>query len=612
MAVGTRKKLSQGAFYAKVDKAFYDSCRDENGNLAPDLVDANGNPRKLTMSPKDRAYRKRWLKLRDQMKKSKAVPKKKVTGGCVECQLKAEAARIAKIKASQKKNGAMKTIEPKQRPVARAKEHKQQNKVPCKHQHLTVTCDGHNHKRGFNLDLPGDPTAPDPPPDVLEVIDDGTEVIICTTKIVGGVCPQHNCKVFDITPTDAHPKVSNTQAVFDVAHDLTFLNSNLVDYINPWHDFPPVTYAVRTQTCHQEQPLSATIQVYPQVDWDGEIKIGRKDTVYAEKVDLDNDAYPPDLDATRYEDSSKLVITGNAWITVRGKKVVEVRRELTGKLSSILKIADLLFKAMEAADKITETFGGVKIEFYLPTLKLSGNWGRKEVHGSPKTARGITLGVEFSPLIGAGIQVDVLNALLAMAEPVGPAIIRVKKMADRAGVQIQIPFKVKGEIKGGFKYKKTEAEEHGHISADIGGRLTITLELFSKIEKKFWGVLKVGTEARAAATTRVSSKVDFDSDDNGVYAKGSIKMDGLMLYGVIAATAKVNTDSPPDDFEKRSQLSTDDTDVSQPDYGGVISEGKGDSNSVGGKVGLKFSHTFWRDKYLFHTDKSDKHYIFGN
>ena len=84
MPTTTQKERRQGAFYQQVDDAFYEEAKQENGGKLPeDLKDANGNPRKLTTSPKDRAYRKKWLALRDQMRKSKAVPRKRVKSACV-------------------------------------------------------------------------------------------------------------------------------------------------------------------------------------------------------------------------------------------------------------------------------------------------------------------------------------------------------------------------------------------------------------------------------------------------------------------------------------------------------------------------------------------------
>jgi hypothetical protein len=64
-------------FYRKVDEAFYNELKQENGGtLPPGFMNAGSNARTLTIAPADRVYRRKWLAFAAQMRKSRAVPKK--------------------------------------------------------------------------------------------------------------------------------------------------------------------------------------------------------------------------------------------------------------------------------------------------------------------------------------------------------------------------------------------------------------------------------------------------------------------------------------------------------------------------------------------------------
>src|ERR1039457_3690090 len=66
------KKAATPSLYQMVDQEFYAEVARENGGKLPaDLTDANGKPRKLTMSAKDRAYRQKWNAIAAQERKSK-------------------------------------------------------------------------------------------------------------------------------------------------------------------------------------------------------------------------------------------------------------------------------------------------------------------------------------------------------------------------------------------------------------------------------------------------------------------------------------------------------------------------------------------------------------
>jgi hypothetical protein len=89
MPAKAAKKTSTPSFYQKVNQDFYAEVASENGGKLPaDLLDARGNPRKLTMSAADRGYRQKWNAIAANARNSRAVADKGVGSACVPCAAK--------------------------------------------------------------------------------------------------------------------------------------------------------------------------------------------------------------------------------------------------------------------------------------------------------------------------------------------------------------------------------------------------------------------------------------------------------------------------------------------------------------------------------------------
>jgi hypothetical protein len=110
------KASRKRSFYQRVDDAFYEKVRSENGgNLPVNLIGNGGKPRKLTNSPQDRAYRRQWLALASSMRNSRAVPQKKVTSSCIPCAANRTATQFAAVMLPSKHAGELVTVgKPKQ------------------------------------------------------------------------------------------------------------------------------------------------------------------------------------------------------------------------------------------------------------------------------------------------------------------------------------------------------------------------------------------------------------------------------------------------------------------------------------------------------------------
>jgi hypothetical protein len=85
-------------FYLYVDQAFCDQAKRANaGDLPPQLLDMSGGLRALTLSPADRAYRREWKAMAAKMRKSRALPKKKLKSASVRWQSRTAGARFSPV-----------------------------------------------------------------------------------------------------------------------------------------------------------------------------------------------------------------------------------------------------------------------------------------------------------------------------------------------------------------------------------------------------------------------------------------------------------------------------------------------------------------------------------
>jgi hypothetical protein len=555
MPTATAHKRSQGAFYQNVDAAFYSEVKRENGGKLPDnLKDANGNPRKLTLSPKDKAYRKKWLALRDAMTNSRAVPRKSVKEVCIPCMLKAAAALIPPIVLPAKMDGRPVKLQPVGEPATKpVPKHQKQEKIPCKHETLTIAC-AHAGERGFELQFPGkDEAEGGNESSALEVIDNGREQIVCSTRIVAGVCsPIHEHKVFDVYPDDSVVRKTNSELVFRAVHDEDFDQLSFWDLFNPSRAQTPRQYDIRTQTCQHEQSLSATVLVYPQLDWEIGVSFGwsADETISS----LGDGVYELD-------DSGKWKLSGSVALTQCGKRR-EFGQEFSRDLKRKLEWAEMAFNAVEFMTMVADKTGTVRLNFIYPTCSIVYRCGWQEIEDSPKCGYANHWEINASPLLGATISVDVLDLLIDIA-PFGPALVKIKHAIEEEA-KLSLTLAVSGKVYGGFTYNKVITQDAGDMSGNFGGRIIFTLEgdLKSKKFKIFF--VNAGGEAKAGAHASFSGNFTAGSDPEGGYYKRFLGFDGLVVYALVAVSASFCWGSKPkEDEEEDEPPELDETDPDQ-------------------------------------------------
>ena len=550
MPMKAAESLGNGAFYRKVDQAFYDEVKRQNGGvLPPNLQDANGNPRKLTMSPADRAYRQKWKVIAAGMRSSLAVPHKAVKSACVPCAAKAAAAKIPPILLPSKKTGKpVKVGTPAEVATGASQDSpgkaEKQTEVPCKNATLTIAC---NHpKRNFKLQLPAAEVGPDGGVTQFEVIDDGDEKITCTTKILAGPCGEiHKGRVFDIDPGDSVQSRSDSSLIFRANHDPSLQLYSFSQLFSPSEARNPQSFSIRTQTCQQEESLSATVLVYPQLDWDIDISLG-----------LSGQGSVKDEDVPTEDRSSELDFSGSVSVTVVGSKK-EFGAEIKHDLNQALKFADLAAQTAEFLWSAADDIGGVEVEFDYPALSFSGTWGWREIEGTPKCGYGCDWKVGFSPLVGASVKVDILSFLITKIPAVGQVIERIRKSVENVA-QISVFFEVEGTVDGTFDYSKA-AGEVGDASGQLGGKLEFTLEGLIQTKEFRWLCFHAGGEAKLGGHASFSGEISAGADGEGAYYQGSLDFDGLSIYAVLAGGIGFSWGDPPEDDHYDAGDSGDDS-----------------------------------------------------
>jgi len=588
MPVPGASPRGDGASYQKVDQAFYDEVKRENGGvLPPNLLDADGNPRKLTMSPADRAYRQEWKAIAAQMRQSSAVPNKAVTSACVPCAAKAAAAKIPPILLPSKKMGKpVKVATPAPAAASAdppAKEQKQAE-IPCKHATLSVAC---NHPdRNFKLQLPAPDGASDTGATQLEVIDDGKEKVTCTTKILAGPCGDtHKGKVFDIYPDDSVESRSDSSLVFRANHDPSLQLYSFSQLFSPSEARNPQSFSIQTQTCQQEDSLSATVLVYPQLDWDFDISLG-----------LSGQGSVKDQDVPTEDRSSELDFSGSVSVTVVGSKK-EFGAEIKHDLNQALKFADLACQTAEFLWQTADDIGGVEVEFDYPALSFSGTWGWREIEGTAKCGYGCDWEIGFSPLVGASVEVDILSFLITKIPAVGQVIEQVRKSVENEA-EIKVFFKVEGTVDGTFNYSKA-AGEVGDASGQLGGKLEFTLEGLIKTKEYRWLGFHAGGEVKVGGHASFSGQLSAGADGDGAYYQGSLDFDGLSVYAVLAGGIGFTLGPPPDDDHYDAPDSGDDT--------GTSMQGQIDDSGVSGNIAYQNIWPLIAQRTLLGSD--EKHYF---
>ncbi len=557
---------AQHAFNQKVDKAFYEQVKRQNGGtLPPNLAAPGGGARRLTMAPADSAYREQWKAIAEKFRKSSAVVSKGVTSPCVPCQSKAAAAKIPPILLPSKGGKKIQVGPTKVTPAPGAPpKNPIQDQEPCKHQTLIVECSDFGSRK-FRLELPPPEHAPDGGGNQLEVIDNGKEKLTCTTKIIAGPCGAiHKTKLFDIYPTDSIETKTDSKLVFKAHHDPSILLRPFSWLFAAAKARSSHSYEVRTNTC-EGRTLSATVVVHPQIDFDVDISLGFKDG-----------------------EESKLEFSGQLTAIVIGKPI-KFGPEIKHELEEALELLNLARKTVNFITSVCSNLGGIKVEFKYPQAVFKGTWGWAEIEGSPNCGFRSDITTGFQPLVGASLKLDIFTFLATKFPAVGQMAERLREAANKY-VDVAIFFEVEGSVDGTFHYKK-EASHTADGSGNLDGTLEFTLEGHVKVDGHYM-CLHFGAEVKIGGKASFEGHLSAGSDENGLYGKGGLEFAGLTIYAVVGANGKITFADPPAEESENTE------------QGGILK-----NMSVSGKVVYSHDWTVIPKADLLGSD--EKHYLFG-
>ena len=522
---GRRQKA---AFYAEVDKEFYAEATASNGGKLPaDLTDSNGNPRPLTMSRKDRAYRKKWLATAARLKNSKAHDQP--LGSSVPCSSKSGASTApsdnpAAIPGAQRQNSYASSVTPAEPATTPSTVKNQEQSKPCRNKDLDVKCE--HGMRQFSLHIPTDPTFVGPVIFTMEVVGKGHDKITCKTS-TPCTCDEHQGKVFDVTPDESVASKSDSQLAFEA--DSPHLPTD-----QPWSMFWPqnvntLSYAITTSTC-ETGTATAHIVSYPMISWDAGLSLSYQGSQHGEGMSDSTTPYDGIVSQDDFwdeESSPKKKVTFKGHIKAQFNDYSFSCE--TGGDSFIDGIKDFIYVLYRIDDlcsnDIIRKLNVVSTSVQWPNLTLNGAWGWEELSQSPLCGLKLDLGLALSPLIGIQLDVDILVALLNLCDGLGVFISWLRSII-KDYVDFGVDFTITGTIAG--KCSLSGYYPDFTVDGSVTDKIDFKLDAHANVEGHCVVGGKVGVDG--GGDTSLSGDLKPGVDSTGHYLEGSISFDGLVFW----------------------------------------------------------------------------------
>lgn len=459
-----------------------------------------------------------------------------------------------------------------------------QAKPTCELKSLVLHCSHHPAKRPYRMKFPAPPPVAGKPSvptsRMLSVVAGATkelDKITVTTEAKHPLCNarQHRAQHFRVTRGTASHTYAAPTATFDVASSLVLPPAQnvyqramtLYNYVWP-RGREPVRYTVEALSCSSGGIPTVVVEVYPALEWSIQVNFGisagrtgapkrlREDPDITNKAlkgkDIDA-AFAFDVKASyKYQGVSEDIGLGfkreysrsSSWInTVRGS-------------------SRWLNKICQLAGNVTLTFPEIKTEvsYKSAVVEQKDDW-TVDPQG--------TLIFKGDPLLGGGIEVDLLELLIAAAGAAaagtGVGVVIGPKIA-------QLLIKIKRALAEGltddpdakFNFQAIAAltlAMSGGIVAEgkvvwTPGKPTDAIgRIGGKIEFKFGGQASVEGKAlifKAYAGVKLTGTAGFigtmglGSDGKGAYWQGRLGFNGAKLEFQNFAGVKIERKPPPD------------------------------------------------------------------
>lgn len=263
----------------------------------------------------------------------------------------------------------------------------------------------------------------------------------------------------------------------------------------------PVTYSVGVRSCEGDPRFVADIEVFPKQSWSGEIGFA-----YGSEDELSYKEFKSSKDKRRRDPNAKqkgqeFNTTKREWKVSCGMSVtyadqkIEVKAPLdefnyVRTATQFVRRVDDIQKLSQGANALTGI--SAKFEPKYPAIKLSGTVERKEKKGSWDVEMEGSVKLAFEPIIGLGVEIDLLDALITAAGAATGAIaltkvlLKAKKAAEESRLcEVSLKLSGEGTIFGEIGWKGTNLmPEEGKA----GGALGLKLEGVVAVASEWWNV----------------------------------------------------------------------------------------------------------------------------
>lgn len=282
------------------------------------------------------------------------------------------------------------------------------------------------------------------------------------------------------------------------------------------------------------------IEVYPQVEWQGEITVG-----YDHKPH-------EDVNFNQRQGWKKLKVDGT-WVLEGSIAITCDKTKWTLGLPKLESTAHYskqtmtkhLFKGVQGfLDKVAPFLGDLdskygKIKIHWPKIRLGGGVKNEEAKDRRTVDVVGNVKLDFDPLIGVRGETDILNLLIAACPGgIGPFLVKLKQKAAEgidndvvtANATLEIIIAADATIKGSLEWRIATGEtswlpQKGELAAgiefSIEGRVEVNLRVF---------VFKAGGGAKIGAKTGIGAALMGDRGDAGPALYGQLRFTGLTVY----------------------------------------------------------------------------------
>lgn len=391
-------------------------------------------------------------------------------------------------------------------------------------------------------------TIPETTPNTMQIIASvNGRKITATTKLTAGPCSGHLKKVLTLYGTTATSK-NDQELVFTAGchENYTLSPIPLTNLDNIWPSPAKIKeFMVITSTCDAPREYVATLQVYPDLQWEANIgfNFGEKETT--NKLT----ARTISKEVTKYRgwEAGLSVTSGGTKYAITAEALKETET-MTKKVYKTFAMAKEMAGLLK---RVTE----VDVSLQFPNFTLKGSWGYEQHPKQLTVLMGYSVTLAMDPLIGIEFRVDVLNQLIKSLNTVAPGaaeiLLRVKKAAEKKEiVKTKCELFASGQITGELQFKHQVNTE---ASGSVEGRIKIGIEANLEFSTdSFWIETKAGL--KGGAESGISGKLTAAGDDTGPYWQGSITWDGIIFKGAVYVSADLKIVSIETDGSKEYLL----------------------------------------------------------